>query len=218
MEAQEARIRPYRDDDLDALYRICLQTADTGKDATSLYRDPMLPGHVYAAPYGLFEPSLAFVAEDAAGVGGYVLGAADSQAFANRLESDWWPALRERYSAPGAEVPRQRWTPDQRVASAIHHPRRIPGDLAERYPSHLHIDLLPRLQGRGYGRRMMNVLLGALRDQDSQGVHLAVSRDNQRAVAFYRRLGFTALPATGLGSVFGMVLRRGRSPAKGGMP
>ena len=41
---------------------------DAGQDATSLYHDPHLLGHIFAAPYGLFEPSLAFVAEDAAGM------------------------------------------------------------------------------------------------------------------------------------------------------
>src|SRR5665213_4601378 len=41
-------IRPYRADDLAALYEICLKTGDSGKDATALYDDPKLIGHVYA--------------------------------------------------------------------------------------------------------------------------------------------------------------------------
>jgi len=68
MNRTRARIRPYRPGDLDALYRICLLTGDAGQDATSHYHDPRLLGHIFAAPYGLFEPSLAFVAEDAAGM------------------------------------------------------------------------------------------------------------------------------------------------------
>ena len=59
-----------------------------------MFEDPRILGHVFAAPYGLFEPSLAFVAEDEAGVGGYIVGALDSRAFEERLEADWWPALR----------------------------------------------------------------------------------------------------------------------------
>jgi hypothetical protein len=92
VDSEPARIRPYQPDDLDELYRICVQTADNGQDATSMFRDPRLPGHVYAAPYALFEPSLAFVAQDAGGVGGYIVAALDSQAFEQRLERDWWPA------------------------------------------------------------------------------------------------------------------------------
>lgn len=70
------RIRPYLSADLDDLYRVCVQTA--GENATALFRDPLLPGHVFAAPYAIFESSLAWVAEDAGGVAGYVLQGRDS--------------------------------------------------------------------------------------------------------------------------------------------
>ena len=113
-----ASIRPYRESDLDDLYRICLQTGDSGKDATSIFDDPRILGHVFAAPYGLFEPSLAFVAEDQFGVGAYIVGALDSRTFDARLEADWWPALREQYPAPPAELPPDQWTPDQRAAGS----------------------------------------------------------------------------------------------------
>ena len=213
MNRTAAHIRPYRPGDLDALYQICLLTGDNGQDATSLFADPMLLGHFFAAPYGLFAPSLAFVLEDAQGVGGYILGALDTRAFEEQLESNWWPRLRTRYPDPAAGVPAEQWTRDQRMAHMIHHPWRIPDELAARYPSHLHIDVLPRLQAGGYGRQMTNTLTAALRDRGSRGVHLHVPRGNQRAAGFYRHLGFTELPATaaelpapGL-RLFGMDLR-----------
>jgi hypothetical protein len=68
LDRTQAHIRPYRPADIDALYQICLLTGDGGQDATSRYHDPNLLGHWVAAPYGLFEPSLAFVAEDTSGV------------------------------------------------------------------------------------------------------------------------------------------------------
>ena len=202
MTKDEARIRPYRPGDLDDLYRICLLTADNGEDATSLYPDPRLPGHVFAAPYGVCEPSLAFVAEDAAGVGGYIVGARDSQDFERRLERDWWPRLRGSYPVPAADAPRQELSREQRAASYIHHPLSTPDELNARYPSHLHIDLLPRLQGRGMGRGLINTFTAALRDQGSPGVHLYVSRGNPRAIEFYRHVGFTDL--TPVARTFGL--------------
>jgi ribosomal protein S18 acetylase RimI-like enzyme len=195
MDPTRARIRSYRAADLDALYQICLQTGDDGQDATSLFEDPKLLGHFFAAPYGLFEPSLAFVAEDTHGVGGYILGALDTQAFQEQLERTWWPSLRIRYPDPPPGLPAQQWTPDQHVAHMIHHPWHIPDELATRYPSHLHIDLLPRLQASGYGRQLTTTLIAALRAQGSQGVHLHVPRGNPSAAGFYRHLGFTELPA-----------------------
>jgi ribosomal protein S18 acetylase RimI-like enzyme len=192
---REPVIRPYRDSDLDDLYRICLQTGASGQDATSMFGDPRLLGHVFAAPYVRFEPSLAFVAEDAAGVGGYIVGALDSRAFAERLEAGWWPALRDRYPAPPSGLRPDQWTLEQRVARFIHVPLTVPAELAEGYPSHLHINLLPRLQSRGLGRQLISTLMRALREQGSVGVHLLVWPGNQRAVGFYRHLGFTEIPA-----------------------
>jgi len=95
-------IRRYRSGDFRDLYRVCLRTGKSGDDATPLYRDPDLLGHIYAAPYGLFEPALAFVVEDELGVGGYCLGALDTKAFEWRLEDRWWPSLRGRYPEPDA--------------------------------------------------------------------------------------------------------------------
>ncbi len=196
MAENRAQIRPYEAADLDDLYRICLQTAASGQDATALVSDPILPGQVFAAPYGVFEPKLAWVAEDEAGVAGYVLGALDTRAFERRLERDWWPALRTRYPDPRklADTPSQlEWL----CLEAIHRPFTAEAELVGSYPSHLHIDLLPRLQGRGFGRRLIETLFAALRADRSPGVHLKVGRANHRAVAFYQHLGMTELPADG---------------------
>jgi ribosomal protein S18 acetylase RimI-like enzyme len=202
----QAFIRPYQDSDLDDLYRICLQTGDSGEDATSIFDDPRILGHIFAAPYGLFEPSLAFVAEDEDGVGGYIVGALDSRAFEERLEADWWPALRGRYPVPPSELPPDQWTPDQRAACFIHIPPTVPDELAKDYPSHLHINLVPRLQSQGLGRHLMNTLMRALREQGSVGLHFFVWPANQRAVGFYRHLGFTMISAEGP-VIFAMDLR-----------
>jgi ribosomal protein S18 acetylase RimI-like enzyme len=189
-------IRRYRPDDLDSLYRICLQTADSGQDATALFRDPELLGQVYVAPYVTFEPSLAFVAEDTAGIGGYIVAALDSQAFDQRLEQDWWPALRARYpELPPAQAERLS-LPERYAVHDIHHPFGAPPEVAERFPSHLHVNLAPRMQGRGTGRQLTATLLSSLRDLGSRGVHLLVGHSNQRAVGFYRHIGFTELPAS----------------------
>lgn len=189
-----AKVRPAMESDRAALYRICLETGASGEDATHLYRDPMLLGHVYAGPYLTHDPAFAFVLEDGAGVTGYVIGTADSQAFEARLERDWWPELRARYAAPTA--PPEARTPDERLIHLIHHPHRTPDDLQATYPAHLHIDLLPRAQGGGHGRQLMHTLLGALRTAGVPGVHLGVGERNVRAQGFYRHLGFHDLSRT----------------------
>jgi GNAT superfamily N-acetyltransferase len=188
-------IRPIRTDDLEALYRIALATGDGGNDAATLYRDPRLVGHIYAAPYAVLCPDTVFVAEDDEGIGGYIVGAADTRAFELRLEAEWWPALRREYSDPSA-TPRIAWTLDQRRINTIHHPRDTPEVLTRRYPSHLHINLLPRLRGRGIGQALMTAWLDAVRQAGSAGAHLAVGTGSELAIRFYLRCGFQALDDT----------------------
>lgn len=187
-EVGEVAIRGVEARDLSDLYRICLLTGDSGQDASALYRDPELVGHCFAAPYAVLEPSCGYVAEDAEGVGGYILGALDTLAFEAELEAEWWPALRGRYAAPTGDP--AGWGLDEVRCWQIHNPRPPPARITGPYPSHLHIDLLPRLQGRGLGKTMIDAWLGRVRELGSSGVHLGVSRQNHRAIRFYERYGF----------------------------
>ena len=193
--AETVGIRGYRPDDRDALYAVVLATGDRGGDAAALYRDPRLLGHVYAGPYAALHPELVLVAEDAEGVAGYVLGAVDSRSFEIRQEAEWWPPLRAAYTDP-SDTPPDRRTPDQQRCHRIHHPLRMPDVVLQDYPSHLHINLLPRLQGRGVGRRLIERWLRLAATAGSIGVHLGVNAANLRAMGFYRSLGFSAVSAT----------------------
>jgi ribosomal protein S18 acetylase RimI-like enzyme len=67
---------------------------------------------------------------------------------------------------------------------------------ADDYPAHLHIDLLPRLQGQGMGRRLIETLIAALRERGIPGLHLGLDAANTSARAFYDRLGFVELPSS----------------------
>ena len=190
--ASKARIRPYRPEDLDDLYRICLLTGDSGADGSRLYRDPKILGRLYAAPYGLFSPETAFVVEDDEGVAGYILGALDTRAFEATLDAAWWPTLRPHHADP-AGTPPETWDADQRAAYLFHHPFHAPRRVVSPFPSHLHIDLLPRLQGQGLGKRLIDLWLDMAAAKDSRGVHLGVSRANARAIRFYLAYGLDQL-------------------------
>ena len=81
---------------------------------------------------------------------------------------------------------------DKRLLGLIYDPQTAPEAVLPGYPSHLHIDILPRQQGKGSGRKLIETLFGALAAKGSPGVHLFVGARNQRAIAFYRRMGMTA--------------------------
>ncbi len=194
-------IRPALHSDEPELFRICISTGASGKDATGLYRRPELLNLVYAAPYLFFEGALAFVAEDEVGVCGYVLAAVDSRDFEAWAESSWWPELRRRHP----EV--STGEPDARLIELIQRPALAPETIYQSFPSHLHIDLLERAQGRGIGRRLMDVLLEHLKNRGSRGVHLGVGADNPNAIAFYEHLGFRTLQTEPWGRFMGLSLQ-----------
>jgi ribosomal protein S18 acetylase RimI-like enzyme len=146
---------------------------------------------VYVGPYLRLAPEHALVGEDADGVAGYVLGVPDTAAFDAACEREWWPELRARH--PVDSYPED--TPDGRMVRLIHSPPATSPDVLERYPAHLHIDLLPRLQGRGDGRRLLTALLEGLALAGAPGVHLGVGIANERAIGFYDRMGFTRVRA-----------------------
>ena len=187
-------IRRATPDDRDTLYDICLRTGDAGEDATPLYRFPELIGALWVGPYLALQPTLAFVAEDDDDVVGYVLGAEDTREFEMACEQRWWPALRARYPEP---IGTDASSADAALIRRIHHPPAASVDVVADFPAHLHIDILPRGQGRGVGRRLIVTLLDALRQRGVRGVHLGVNARNTRAIGFYEHLGFAAVGAGG---------------------
>jgi GNAT superfamily N-acetyltransferase len=181
-------LRPYSAADLDALYRICLETGNAGADATRLHNDPQLLGHIYSAPYGVLEPTNVFVAEDEEGVAGYVVGTFDTRAFDARLEREWWPALRSRYAEARNMTPA-----DEARLKTISNPGSNPEALVSAYPAHIHMNLLPRLRGQRVGSRLLDLWIEQARTAGVKGIHLGASASNTGGIAFWTRSGFKPL-------------------------
>ena len=181
-------IRPFHPSDLIYLYRICLQTGDSGKDATNKYKDPYLLGHFYAAPYAVLEPEVCFVLICNGLPCGYIVGTKDSQKFYKRCEMDWFIPLRERYPYPKDSDN----LPDDIIKRLIHKGHVPNKDLSD-YPAHLHIDILPEGQGLGMGRKLIETFINRLQEFNVKGVHLLVGKKNTNAILFYEKVGFKRL-------------------------
>ncbi len=190
-------IRRFRSDDLDALYGISLATGLAGGDASHLYADPKLMGHIYAAPYALLEPQLALVIEDSEGIAGFAVGTTDTTAWEQRLEQMWWPSLRERYAMPAA-ADASEWTHDQRRAFTIHRPTHAPPAVALLYPAHIHMNLLPRLHRRGVGTKLFDCWTTVAGAQGARAIHVAINRANIGGAEFWTKMGFADLALDGV--------------------
>jgi len=173
-----------------AVYEVCLRTGDEGQDAGPALGvvDAHLMGDVWAGPYLAVEPEIASVAEDDEGVLGYVLGTTDTRRFEVACEQEWWPDLRAEHPAPAG--PPASWSLADRLRHLVHQPVRSPDDVVTGFPAHLHLNVLPRAQGRGVGPALLAAAVDRLARRRVAGVHVGVGPDNARANAFWERGGF----------------------------
>ncbi len=145
-----------------------------------------LMGDLFAIPYTLLEPDLAFVIDEGGRAVGYVVGTADTPAFAAAYREQYIPRMLDRYPVPDSAPE----TPDEHMIAMHHNPERLLIPALVDYPAHLHIDLLPDQQRKGYGRLLMTTMLSALADRGAPAVHLGMVTTNRPARLFYDRLGF----------------------------
>ncbi len=182
-------LRPAALSDLDAVTAICTLTGDDGSDATGLYDSPELLALHWASPHLTAAPELCTIVIDDDGVpAGYLVATTDTVAFEQWCERMWWPPLRARYPL---QTPRR--DRDQELVELLHSPDLTSASVTDAFPAHLHINLLPQVQGRGLGRALIDRLVDQLRERTVAGVHLGVSGTNTRAIAFYEHLGFSAI-------------------------
>ena len=115
------------------------------------------------------------------------LAAKDARLFADWEESEWWPRLRTAFPR------RDDGTPDSELIDVIHAPHMVSDAVIDAYPAELHIDLLERVRGTGFGRRLVERQLAQLQSAGAPGCHLLVAPTNANGIAFYEHLGWHVL-------------------------
>lgn len=179
------RIRPATPDDEQQIARICLLTGADGGNAAGRFGDDLVLADVFALPY-LYGPSCFVWVVDIGGEArGYVVGTADTEAFQQWFSGEWWPQRGPLHSAKTED--------DAWLLPSADDPTRCLSDAVAEFPAHLHIDLLPELQGAGWGRRLIDTLVAQLADEGVEGVHLVAPRANVAAQAFYPKVGFAPI-------------------------
>ena len=189
-------LRQATQDDHKALLKICLQTGNSGADATGMDADEDLVGLFYAVPYQVLEPDHCFVITQEGEACGYVMGALDTPGFMARFEQEWLPSLQKRASPPPDNE--ERWKGFDWLRHRIHEQQRPFYGALRPYPAQGHIDLLPQARGKGVGAAALQHLTRQFATAGAKGIHLEVSPHNKGAQAFYDKLGFTILNDDGL--------------------
>ncbi|MDE5985479.1 MAG: GNAT family N-acetyltransferase [Eubacterium sp.] len=77
---------------------------------------------------------------------------------------------------------------------------------AKDYPAHMHIDILPEFQAKGYGGILLTSLCEYLKSNGITGLMLIVDSKNFNAVKFYKKHGFKEIKALAGGIIMGVKL------------
>ncbi|CAE6519203.1 unnamed protein product [Rhizoctonia solani] len=183
--------------DIPNLTRICLLTANAGQSAESLHHYPELLGGLYIEPYLKLSPTFGFVLVDASDEAkdtalGYLLATFDSRLHEAAAEKESYPPLRVKY--PNNPYPSDATERDQGVINRIHKPLIRPQGLVEIAPAHIHINLLPQAQRQGWGVKLIDEAVKALKAQGQSALFVGIDSRNHKARAFYIRIGFKPFP------------------------
>jgi ribosomal protein S18 acetylase RimI-like enzyme len=185
-------IRKAQKNDLPYIYRICLKTGFSGLDAGRYYANKFLLGQYYAAPYLFFDIDSCFVLVGEKGFpAGYIVGTLDSTGFQTWMNSEWLPLLSAEAEFQVTDSPFERSLKEQILRPQCLTQQEV--SLYAEYPAHLHIDILPELQGRGFGRKLIDSFIRNLQNHRISGVHLGVDEKNEKALKFYAALGFSEI-------------------------
>ena len=94
----------------------------------------------------------------------------------------WFPELRKRYLLPNKEED----TLENNFLRYLHS-KQTQFKWTEDYPAHLHIDILPLAQKKGYGSKLITVFIKQLNYLNVKGVHLVVGKKIKMPLVFIRR-------------------------------
>jgi ribosomal protein S18 acetylase RimI-like enzyme len=195
-----SEVRAFAPGDRDAVREISYLTGLMGEPVDHFWRHQASWADVWTAYYTDNEPESLSVATVDNSVVGYLAGCIDTSKMRPTTDEAISTAMIRHglFLRPGTgpfflRAMVDSWRDRGRPAGELNDPR---------WPSHLHIDLLPEARGTGLADALMDRWLSQCRDRRSPGCHLATLVENRRARAFFERFGFTdrgtVLPVPGL--------------------
>ena len=182
-------IRPYESRDRDDVHFVCLNSEGPCKNSKRYINFALA---VYCDYYIEKEPENCFVATDEDDkVIGYIICAENFDDFYNYFQKEYCSRIskwefRRKKSAFRSIVSHRKYK--------------------DKYPAHIHIDILPDFQRMGLGRALTDVLLEHLRRKGIKGLMLTTWIKNTKGRRFYDKYGFVLLEETKNCAVYAMTL------------
>lgn len=189
-------IRKCEKEDQDAILNICYRTGYMGEEMkyTNKFNDVKLFGYLFCFYYVWYETENCFVAidEESNKAVGYILGTLDSKKQERTFK------IKMIYRIVGRLLFSTLWNHNESFSMVMHFIKSLdlkdePKDLYEKYPAHLHINILPEYQHLGIGSKLIDIFESHVKNNKINGVHLRTSNKNIKAVPFYERKGYKVI-------------------------
>ncbi|KAM7221790.1 hypothetical protein V8F06_002783 [Rhypophila decipiens] len=222
-------IRPFEPKDTEDCKYICRATLPPTLAASKGgYR--MAP-YLWTLQFTHLSPQTCFVLDDGTGhVVGYIIGTPDVFRFAADYPRYISEVLQSEQGLADVPVPKQLDEPDsffipdpdstndgekrqnvvneESMAQSAYKVEWLILDgvqgkreLVEKYRAMLHIDLLEEVQGKGWGKKMIERFVESVREEGKKegvdygkGIQLGVAGENTKVVKFYEKVGFRVYP------------------------
>ena len=186
----QIEVRPYDVADRDELVDVVFEAAGEGAPGSEVWGHHASLAEIYLTPYLDLEPASTFVVLATADRPATSPGASTTRRSPARRSG---PRRRSGSTDCGGCPGRAGSSCARQYDSAVCRVRRIPvagGFSDPRWPSHLHLDLMPVARGTGAAAGLMELWFERLREVGSPGCYLQTAYENTRAIAFFERAGF----------------------------
>jgi len=179
-------IRNVKETDEHALIDICFTTGDPS--LKRIFPEPRLFSHFWCLYYLWYESENCFVAEDTEKkkVIGYIISTKDTIKQEKDFEEKIGPLIKKRMKEVRVRSLISKIYAYFIIHKSLSSKRR---KMLEKYPAHLHINILPEYQRQGIGHKLMGKLEQHLIKNNILGFHLEVGSKNTLGISFYKKYG-----------------------------
>lgn len=189
-------IRPYTHIDEPEVYSICHKTCRDGSDCSELFPDNLqsIPTDRLVGPFVTINPELCMVLQNVDNrLYGYACGALDAKQFYQNQEMCWIPEMQLKYPLTLLESPDLTPTAKDSINHFHNFKYDCPQEVLNTHPSIMVCSVLKDHcnNDSSLSKRLVTVLLAALRSNGSFGVHVCINSTDHYMHQFYSKLGFT---------------------------
>lgn len=188
-------VRPYAHQDEQEAYSICHQTCRDGSDCSELFPANLqsIPADRLVGPFITINPELCLVLQNGEDqIIGYACAALDAKQFYQNQEMCWFPEMRLKYPLTVLDSPDLTPTAKDSINHFHNFKFDYPQEVLNSHPSIITCSILTdHCNGdSSHSKRLLTVLLAALRSNGSFGAHVCINTTDHNMHQFYSKLGF----------------------------